>query len=219
MSALPRPTGHHDDSQPQTPQPPQIGHRLRAARVAQRLSLEEVARTAGVTKGFVSRLERDQAKASVAVLMRVCDALALPVASLFEPAPAGEVLRAGSYPPISFGGDGLAEHLLTPRGEQRVAAILSEIEPGGGGGSEAYALPADVEFCLVLAGSIQLVFPTRSEEFVLGQGDTLTFDPQELHTFTAGGDGARVLWVVSPGLLTSRGASAAPVDLRRGPGR
>ncbi|PRY14626.1 helix-turn-helix domain-containing protein [Kineococcus rhizosphaerae] len=193
---------------------PAIGGRLRAARTARRMSIEEVATAAGVTKGFLSRLERDRAGVSVAALVRICGVLDLAVGSLFEPAPAGEVLRAADYPPISFGGHGLREFLLTPRGEQRLATILSEIEPGGGGGAEAYALPADVEFCLVLAGGVELTFPGGPAPVVLEAGDALTFDPGEPHTFTAGPDGARVLWVIAPGLLAARSSDAQVVLVR-----
>ena len=181
-----------------------IGVRLRAARHARRLSVDEGATAAGVTKGFLSRLERDRANASVAVLVRVCGVLDLAVGSLFEPAPAGEVLRRADYPPIGSGGDGLREFLLTPRGEQRLAAVLSEVEPGGGGGEEPCALPADVEFSLVLSGTIELTFAGDSERVVLSPGDTFTFDPREPHTFRAGPRGGRVLWVISPGMLARR---------------
>lgn len=196
----PAASGSHPDSAA-------IGQRLRAARNARRLSIDEVATAAGVTKGFLSRLERDRVNASVAVLVRICGVLDLAVGSLFEPAPAGEVLRQADYPPIVFGGSGLQEYLLTPRGEQRLAVILSEIEPGGGGGAEPYALPADVEFCFVLAGTIELTFAAVADPVVLGAGDTLTFDPGERHTFTAGPDGGRILWALSPGMLTPRSPS------------
>ena len=38
-----------------------IGAQLRAARLAARMSMAEVAEQAGLTKGFVSKLERDLA--------------------------------------------------------------------------------------------------------------------------------------------------------------
>ncbi|WP_432519314.1 helix-turn-helix domain-containing protein [Kineococcus sp. SYSU DK006] len=187
-----------------------VGARLRAARLAQRRTVAEVAEASGLTKGFLSRLERDRATASVAALVRLCTTLDLAVGSLFEPAPAGEVVRAGSYPPITFGGHGLREFLLTPAGERRLAAIVSEVEPGGGSGEEPYALAADVEFALVLAGEVELRFAGPDEEgvagppedvVVLGTGDTFTFDPARPHSFRAAGDvPARVLWVVSPAL-------------------
>ncbi|WP_432545147.1 helix-turn-helix domain-containing protein [Kineococcus sp. SYSU DK002] len=184
-----------------------IGARLRAARLAQRRTVAEVAQASGLTKGFLSRLERDRATASVAALVRLCATLDLAVGSLFAPAPAGEVVRAGHYPPITFGGHGLRESLLTPAGERRVAVIVSELTPGGGSGAEPYALDADVEFALVLAGEVELRFvpgadpADPAEVVVLGPGDAFTFDPARPHSFRAAGDGpARVLWVVSPAL-------------------
>lgn len=183
-----------------------IGARLRGVRLAQRRTMAEVAAASGLTKGFLSRLERDQANASVAALVRLCAALELPVGSLFEPAPAGQVVRAGEYPPLEFGGHDLREYLLTPRGERRLAAIVSEVQPGGGSGAEPYGLPADVEFVLVLAGRVHLRFAAAGgagdgdTTVDLAEGDAFTFPPAASHTFTAGPDGARVLWVISPAL-------------------
>ena len=71
-----------------------IGAQLRAARLAARKSMAEVAEQAGLTKGFVSKLERDLANVSVASLIRLCDALGISVGSLFQ-APKGEVVRRG----------------------------------------------------------------------------------------------------------------------------
>ena len=114
-----------------------IGAQLRAARLAARMSMAEVAEQAGLTKGFVSKLERDLANVSVASLIRLCDALGISVGSLFQ-APKGEVVRRDARPRINFGGRKMMEYLLTPAGEKRVQTILSEIEPGGGSGKEPY---------------------------------------------------------------------------------
>ena len=80
-----------------------IGAQLRAARLAARKSMAEVAGQAGLTKGFLSKLERDLANVSVASLIRICGALDISVGSLFQ-ASRGEVVRRGAYPPINFGG-------------------------------------------------------------------------------------------------------------------
>ncbi len=61
-----------------------IGAQLKAARLAARKSMAEVAEQAGLTKGFVSKLERDLANVSVASLIRLCEALDISVGSLFE---------------------------------------------------------------------------------------------------------------------------------------
>ena len=176
-----------------------IGEQLKAARMARRKTLAEVADAAGLTKGFLSKIERDQASASVASLMRICETLDLSVGELFN-APAGNVVRRSAYPPINFGGTGMTEYLLTPNGERRMQAILSEIEPGGGSGDEPYSLPADVEFVFVVSG--RLAVTLREEEVVLEAGDTLTFAPQVPHTFRSAFEDAntQVLWVFSPAL-------------------
>lgn len=201
----PAATGPDPDGAGPGDDPALVGARLRAARLAQRRTVAEVAEASGLTKGFLSRLERDRATASVAALVRLCATLDLAVGSLFTPAPAGQVVRAGHYPPIAFGGHGLRESLLTPLGERRVAVIVSDLEPGGGSGDEPYGLAADVEVALVLAGEVELRFtgpgPAPAETVVLAAGDAFTFDPARPHSFRAGTDGpARVLWVVSPAL-------------------
>jgi transcriptional regulator with XRE-family HTH domain len=184
-----------------------IGSRLRAARMSRRKTLTEVALASGLTKSFVSKLERDQANASVASLIRLCQVLEISVSSLFE-AHTGELVRSGEYPPINFGGEGLTEFLLTPEGEQRLQAILSEIEPGGGSGEELYALPADVELVLVLGG--RLAIQLEDNELTLEQGDALTFSAQTRHAFRNpdSDTSTRVLWVFTPSLPANNTDSA-----------
>ena len=155
------PSAISGDGVPDTvPDGARIGAQLKAARLAARKSMAEVAEQAGLTKGFVSKLERDLANVSVASLIRLCDALGVSVGSLFQ-APKGQVVRHGARPPINFGGRKMTEYLLTPSGEKRVQAILSDIEPGGGSGNEPHSLPADVEFVLILAGSVLATRPPR----------------------------------------------------------
>jgi transcriptional regulator with XRE-family HTH domain len=176
-----------------------IGPQLRAARLAARMTMAEVAAKSGLTKGFVSKIERDLANVSVASLMRLCEALGISVGTLFR-ADRGEVVRNGAYPPINFGGSRMREYLLTPAGEKRVQAILSDIEPGGGSGAEPYSLPADVEFVFVLGGRLHI--EVAGEQLVLAEGDAFTFPGSAEHTFRVlpGAGRARVLWVFSPAL-------------------
>jgi transcriptional regulator with XRE-family HTH domain len=178
---------------------PRIGSHLKAARLARRKTLAQVAADSGLTKGFLSKLERDQATASVASLMRLCRSLGIAPGALFH-TPSGEVVRHDAYPRINFGGTRIQEYLLTPTGEQRMQAILSEIEPGGGSGDEAYALPCDVEFVFVLEGRLEVRI--SEERIVLEGGDALTFPPRNQHTFRAVAEqgATRVLWVFTPAL-------------------
>ena len=113
---MPRASGG-DGAHDAGPEGMRIGAQLKAARLAARMSMAEVAEQAGLTKGFVSKLERDLVNVSVASLIRLCDALGVSVGSLFQ-ASRGEVVRRGAYPPINFGGRKLSEYLLTPSSEK-----------------------------------------------------------------------------------------------------
>jgi transcriptional regulator with XRE-family HTH domain len=199
------------------PEGTRIGAQLKAARLAARMSMAEVAEQAGLTKGFVSKLERDLVNVSVAALIRLCDALGISVGSLFQ-APTGEVIRHGAYPRINFGGKMMTEYLLTPSAEKRVQAILSDIEPGGGSGDDPYPLPADVEFVFVLAGELQVT--AAGEQITLEQGDAFTFPANTPHTFRASPRAGRtqVLWVVSPALPDAPLYAQPPAGSREGTG-
>jgi transcriptional regulator with XRE-family HTH domain len=177
------------------------GRRLRAAREAQRLTLAQVADEVGLTKGFLSKVERDLATPSVASLLRLCAALGLSIGDLFTDAPdRGDLVRADSYPSIGFGGAGMAESLLTPLRERRLQVIHSVIGPGGGSGDETYELPTDVEFVLVLEGELHLTIGSHTHEMAVG--DAMTIGRQAPHSFRnpAPSAAARVLWVLTPAL-------------------
>lgn len=174
-----------------------IGPRLKDARLRKRLTLDALATRCGVTKGYLSKLERDRVNPSVAALVRVCAALDVPVGTLFDDAPAGEVVRAGALPAVNFGGVNMQEYLLTPAGERRIQVLLSDIGDGGGSGIEAYSLTADVGFVYVVSGELHVIF--EQESVVLGCGDAMTFSPGRRHSFRVEQD-TRVLWMLAPGL-------------------
>jgi transcriptional regulator with XRE-family HTH domain len=178
-----------------------IGSRLRAARKAQQLTIDEVARITGLTKGFLSRVERDMTSPSVSSLITLCDVLSISVGSLFE-APDVQFVPAGTGPRINLGGVDTEERLLSPRSESRVQVIRSVIEPGGHGGEELYAVAADDDVLHVLSGRIEVRF--SDQDWELGPGDSLTFNGHEPHSWrVAGGGGAEVIWVLVPALWSS----------------
>jgi len=173
-----------------------IGAKLRSARKTRGLTLDQVAQAAGLTKGFVSRLERDDVSPSVASLVTVCDVLGLRVGELFDP-PSASVIRAGEGRLINFGGEGATERVITPGTQTALEVIHSVIEPGGNGGEELYALACDAECAYVLSGTVEVVLGDHAE--TLTAGDAMTFPGNTPHTWrNPGPRPCKVLWILAP---------------------
>lgn len=174
-----------------------IGGRLRAARHARALTLDAVAAATGLTKGFLSRLERDEVSPSVASLVSVCEVLGVRVGELFD-SPATSVVRAAEGRRINFGGRDVEEFLLTPGTQSDLQVIHSVVAPGGTGGEELYTLDCDTEFVYVVRGELVVTLSTGSEH--LRAGDAFTFPGREPHTWrnASGTEVAEVLWVLAP---------------------
>lgn len=172
-----------------------IGARIRNARTAQGLTLAQVAEASGLTKGFLSRLERDETSPSVATLVQLCQVLSLTMGSLFAEPEIQHVSLHGA-PRVNFGGTGVVERLVSPRSESRVQVIRSSMAPGASGGAELYTISSDVEVLHVLDGSVTARFVDRAVQ--LAAGDSLTFPGREPHSWEAGDDGAEVAWIIVP---------------------
>ena len=158
-----------------------IGGRLRSARQARGLTLQEVADATGLNKGFISRLERDEVSPSVASLVSVCEVLGIRVGDLFEP-PSTSLVRANEGKPINFGGRKVREFLLTPGTQSDLQVIHSILKAGGSGGEELYTLDCEVEFVYVIRG--QLEVSVSGESVLLTAGDAFTFPGREPHTWS-----------------------------------
>lgn len=126
-----------------------IGDRLRHARTTQRRTLREVSRTARVSLGYLSEVERGRKEASSELLAAICEALDLPLsellhlvasdigavqqpvnspAELTERAPASaslEGLEGGSIVPAVIGND-LSDLRLQPVLTHRLSTSISE---------------------------------------------------------------------------------------------
>ncbi|HEY6800501.1 MAG TPA: helix-turn-helix domain-containing protein [Agromyces sp.] len=173
-----------------------IGAKLRAARTSQGLSLGRLAETTGLSKGFLSRVERDETSPSVATLVQLCQVLSLPVGALFAE-PEIQRISFADAPRINLGGVHAEERLMSPRSENRVQLLRSELEPDAHGGSDLYTISCDVEVLHVIAGQLSVRFADRS--VALSAGDALTFPGREPHTWRVeGGAPATVLWVIVP---------------------
>jgi quercetin dioxygenase-like cupin family protein len=153
---------------------------LREQRRRLNLTLQEVAERAGITKGFLSEVERDRAAPSVATLLKLRDALSLSVSSLFRSS-LPQVVRRGERQQIPYGGVGLSCSLLSARNAHRLIVVHGEFKPGGQSGSEPHSMDSDEEIIIILAGTLEIT--VKNERHTLRAGDSITFDPRTPHLY------------------------------------
>lgn len=173
---------------------PAIGARLRNHRRRQHMTIEQLAEACGLTKGFISRVERDQTSPSVATLVALCSVLRVDVGELFAE-PETSVVSWDEAPTVDLGGEGIVEKLISARNLSKVQVLRGEIAPGGKGESEKYTVDCETEIVHVFSG--EFVLETSQDQHVLNAGDTLTFSGQEPHTWhNRQQEPAVVLWIL-----------------------
>ncbi|WP_328350240.1 cupin domain-containing protein [Mycobacterium sp. NBC_00419] len=182
-----------------------LGPKLRALRKDRALTLEAVADRAGLTKGFLSLVERGQTTISVPNLLKVCDILGVSLGSLFD-YPESAVVRDGLGAPVEMGGSGIREYLLTPQTERNLQVMRSVLQPGGSTGG-AYTLDSETIFVFVVRGCLRLL--VDGQESVLEAGDSYTFSARAVHSWdNPGHEESEVLWSIVPPIPRAAGASS-----------
>ncbi|MFC9060312.1 XRE family transcriptional regulator [Streptomyces sp. NPDC057074] len=176
-----------------------IGGRLRRRRRALHLTLRDVADRSGVTEGYLSQVERDQANASVRTLQRLCGVLKLNVGDLFAAGgtAANPVLRFRDAHGMSFG-EGASKIKLTPSSFDHLEVLLGHFAPGGSTGVEPYTHGGSEEILLVLSGEVDVQIRDRLHR--LSALDSVHYRSSDPHRVaeTTGVDEARVLWAMAP---------------------
>ncbi|MBW4474791.1 MAG: XRE family transcriptional regulator [Stenomitos rutilans HA7619-LM2] len=163
-----------------------LGVRLRSLRNQRDWTLEDLAKRAGVSEAYLSRLEGGDRQPSLAVLFSLAQAFGVALPSLFEPEPQEAtcvVVRAGStashqghglfYQPLS-GGDRFTN--LQPI---RVTVPIDRL------GDCLYEHDGE-EWLYVLSGQVGLVF--SDEEYILSMHDAAHFDARRPHRLLAKGE-------------------------------
>jgi len=154
-----------------------VGAHLRQLRLRRGLSLAQVAKSAGISPGFLSALERSHMTASVGTLRKLARFYKTNVAPEQR-----KVLEAGPgvrMELLAWGNTVMEPHLF------RIAAHA--------GSGESYTHEGE-EFLYVLQGELRL--SVQETEYRLKPGDSFYFESSTPHHwFNPGRKEARVLWV------------------------
>lgn len=167
----------------------ELGRKIRAVRLQAGMTLQKLARAAGVSQSLVSQVERGLASPSITTLRRLAGALGVPIAALFlgsSEASNGEtdrlgrrlVVRRPERKSLHVPRSKVVYELLTPDLSRRIEFLWIEYEPGSVTHPAPMSHPGE-ENAVCLEGSV--VVSIEGDEFVLGKGDSISFDSGRPH--------------------------------------
>ena len=165
-----------------------LGERVRRLRTNARMSLRELASTAGVSASLLSQLERDQANPSIATLQRIAHSLHVSVFELLpEESVAADtvVVRPEDRRKIVIQDGELRYELLSPDTHRQMEVWMGRLGAGAEMGSE-FSQHQSEEFILVLHGTMSFVLGGDTHE--LKEGSSIQYDGNIPHHITNAGD-------------------------------
>jgi DNA-binding transcriptional MerR regulator/quercetin dioxygenase-like cupin family protein len=171
-----------------------IGSHLRQLRAKRRLSLAEVARTVGISVGFLSALERSQMSGSVATLRKLARFYKTNILDFFDATGKSSRQVQPAQRKVLEAGPGVRMELLA-WGNTVMEPHLFRVAPGAGSG-DSYSHEGE-EFLYILRGALQITL--ENEEYRLKAGDSFYFESATPHRWKNSGRGeAWLLWVNTP---------------------
>jgi len=177
----------------------EIAEKLKALRLANHMTLKELAQKAGCTDAYLSQLENGRANPSIMILKKVASALQVKVVDFFledETNGYDVVLHEGDRVNINFRkGDAKIQMLVRDIQNKRMQPFYTTIEPGGG--SEGSYSHIGEEFGIVLRGVLEIQLQGRSHR--VKKNESFYFSSREPHSWSnPGKTKTEVIWVVSP---------------------
>jgi len=166
----------------------QVSEKIRSLRRRSGLTLDQLAKRCGMTKGYLSKLERNKQLPPISTLQTIAQAFEVELADFFAEresdgsrSPDLDILRTKQRRPAVKDGKSPYGYVYTPlvrifRGKQ-MPPVLVIVEKGQ---TDAFAHDSE-EFVYVVRGSIELLYEGRRH--ALGDGDSFYFDSRRKHRF------------------------------------
>lgn len=175
-----------------------LGRRIRSLRLKRGLTLADLAKRTGYTPSFISQVEKDITKPSIASVQKIARTLGASVSTFFDENHRKRlVVRKAERRKIVFPRNQVTDYLLSPSLCGHLQMIYTEISSGGGSGSDSYTHESDEECAVVLQGRLR--FWVGDDIHLLKEGDSITFESRIPHRWENAGQGkAIVLWAITP---------------------
>ena len=193
----------------QTTKPdPKLGPLIRRRRKQLGLTLQTLCNRAGVSVGYLSQVERDNATPSLGTLAQIADGLDVGLDYFIAtPRPADSLTRAESRPQFSITGSSIGyESLASDFPGAELSSYILHVPAGYA--SEVVSHEGE-EIIFVLDGEIEQTLD--GQVFRMTTGDSLHYSGLRPHSWKNPTDQpARILWTGTLAVLSRKGAVKLP---------
>ena len=198
-----------------------LGKRIREERQGRQWTLEQFSEKTGLSKSFLSQIERGNAEPSITSLKKIAAQFGYSVVNLFPNGQGADeswgynnrpaeyvsnnnsytvdvaVVRAGKRKRIALPGSNVVYDLMTPDMKRKLEVMYMRVSPGKNSGEEPMLDSPGEKLCIVMKGVLELC--VGEEVYHLEEGDTLYYPAHVPHSWRAvAGDSIEVIWILTP---------------------
>jgi transcriptional regulator with XRE-family HTH domain len=158
-----------------------LGQLVRSIRISRGMSIEGLAKVAGVSAGAISQIERGVGNPAFTTLVKIAYGMRVPVGSFLQTdqEPPGLVVRKEHRKRL-VPSDGLIYELLTPDLNRRLEVLRVQISCGFDNSERPFVHEGE-ECVHMLEG--ELLIYIGGDEYHLEEGDSITYDPTVPHWY------------------------------------
>ncbi len=178
-----------------------FGELIREIRKRKGLTMREISETIGVSESLISQIETNKISPAIDTLLAITEALNIDIEYIFRnfrKAKKPSIIKADKRK-VFTEHNAVYEIISKIEGQSRENAIegyILTIQPGGKTHDREYGHMGS-ELGFILEGSGELLFSGQS--YQLNQGDSVSFDSNEPHTFINSGKSIlKAFWITTP---------------------
>ncbi|MBE0478174.1 helix-turn-helix domain-containing protein [Candidatus Aerophobetes bacterium] len=173
----------------------EIGKAIRRIRLEKGMTVKQLAQSTNLSASLISQVERGLITPSIPTLVKVSNAVGVPLVSFFLGTEKNPVIQKHQRKKLFLSSAGVAFELLSPIESRKIEFLLIEIE-GKDGDYELVSYSG--EKCgYVIEGKMKVILGER--DYYLNQGDSIYFESTIPHRFkSADGKRSVSIWAITP---------------------
>lgn len=172
-----------------------VAANIKRLREESKLSMDELSRLSGVSKSMLAQIERGEGNPTISTMWKLSNGMKVPFDALtVRPKSTYEIVKTADMQPLLEDEGRVKNYPIFPDNEnRRFAVYYLDLDVGSYWESEPH-LKGTTEFITVFTGCIEII--SDEGRFVIGEGESIRFKADSIHSYRNGGDEAVKLHMI-----------------------